>query len=547
MGEIAIKPIHNVHKKYRQMNLVNPYIFAPPAPVYNTEIGGVASTISTASALATKLGISVGAISNFTIVGSDVKCRITGSYAIPVGAFEINNSITRFYDQDGLVTSLGNRSFNNYLLTSLLKEVYLPNVTNVAQQVFVGIKNCVIYLPNVTAMGVVGYNDVFASTQGSIIYTNTYLQTSESGGVDADLVYAISQGATVRYVTNFTAPNPVITLSVGTIYNTAIQLNFTPPISTNTIEYYELYSNGVFLKNITASGQYITGLTANTAYNITLIAVDMFYNKSVVSNILNVSTTNTYLDADANAYMIASNNGQWQPEINTLFTSLKSNSLYTKLQAFYPFLGTTAAQHKFNGKNPLDTNVAFRLAFSGAGTFSNLGYTPNGTTGYANTYFAPSANQNVNNNGFTLVCGTNNSAAGGDVVEIGSFNSASQKSYLVTKNNNSNYAKVVGLNSTNITITGTNESRGIFTGTKQSPTVTDFFINGTQVGTVNSGGTLPTVYCYIGAMNLNGSPYGYSNQRIQFTAIHEGLTDAEVATFHSIIDTFENALGRKTW
>jgi hypothetical protein len=73
-------------------------------------------------------------------------------------------------------------------------------------------------------------------------------------------------------------------------------LNFTTPSSTNAIEYYELYNNGVFVKNITASGQYLTSLTPSTSYNVTLIAVDVFYNKSVVSNSLSFSTTNNSWD-----------------------------------------------------------------------------------------------------------------------------------------------------------------------------------------------------------------------------------------------------------
>jgi hypothetical protein len=89
------------------------------------------------------------------------------------------------------------------------------------------------------------------------------------------------------------APSPVTTLTSGTIYNTAVQLNFTAPSSTNAIDYYEVYVDGVYKNKITASGQYITGLTANTSYNITVIAVDIFYNKSVVSNSVSVSTNTT--------------------------------------------------------------------------------------------------------------------------------------------------------------------------------------------------------------------------------------------------------------
>jgi hypothetical protein len=265
----------------------------------------------------------------------------------------------------------------------------------------------------------------------------------------------------------------------------------------------------------------------------------------VVSNSLSVSTSNTTLDSDANAYMVASINGQWQPEIDTLFTSLKSNSLYTKLQAFYPFLGTTAAQHKWNGKNPLDTNAAFRLTFTGGATFSNNGYQLNGSS-YANTYFIPSANQNVNSNGMTITCGTNNSAFSSDVIEMGVIGSGSSYSFLAIKNN-STFRKVVGFNANQIIISSANESRGILTGTKQSATITDVFFNGVQIATANCGGTLSTINAFIGAVNLTGSPYGYSNQRIQFTAIHEGLSDAEVTALHTIIDTFETAIGRKTW
>ena len=68
----------------------------PAVAAYNTYIGGVSSSIGTASALATKLGISVGTISNFVVEGADIKCKITGSYSIQGGAF-LNNS---FYFDD---------------------------------------------------------------------------------------------------------------------------------------------------------------------------------------------------------------------------------------------------------------------------------------------------------------------------------------------------------------------------------------------------------------------------------------------------------------
>jgi len=347
MGEIIINPIHNVHKQYRQVNLVNPYIFTPPLLAANTFIGGVASTISTASALATKLGISVGAISNFTIVGSDIKCRITGSYSLGANSFDFNADDVAYYiDTDKLVTSIGLEAFyatNAFLgfdanfencatvgMRSFSRTkangYYLKNATSLGNGCFAMLNGQsvtgIYYIPSCTTLGsTTGDNLVFEYIKsGAVIYTHPSLATNNSGSPDGDLAYAITRGATVRYVTNFTAPNAITDLAAGTIYNTAIQLNFTTPSSTNTIDYYEVWDNGVRKNNITASGQYITGLTPSTSYNITLIAVDVFYNKSVVSNQIAVSTNTTsaipttglisYYKLDANSNDIfGSNNG----------------------------------------------------------------------------------------------------------------------------------------------------------------------------------------------------------------------------------------------
>jgi len=318
MGEITINPLHNVHKKYRMLNLVNPYIFAPAAATYNTYIGGVASTISTASLLATKLAISVGAISNFTVVGSDIKCKITGNYTMPDGAFENNSNITFYDDLEGLVTGVGIRAFraNDIISTTKLKRVTFKNVTNLGDQSFQYRSSCDIYIPNALTFVL----DPLAGTQGSTIYCNSYLATNNGGGIDVSIASAISSGAIVRFIANLIAPNAVTTLTVGTIYNSAIQLNFTAPSSTNTIDYYECYADGILKNRIPASGKLIVGLTASTSYNFTVIAVDIFYNKSVVSNSLSVSTNTTsavpttglvsYYKLDANSNdSYGSNNG----------------------------------------------------------------------------------------------------------------------------------------------------------------------------------------------------------------------------------------------
>ena len=69
------------------MNQIAWQIFGGTKAKANTFIGGVASTITTSGALATKLGIASNRITNFKIVGSDIECRIIGAYSIPAEAY----------------------------------------------------------------------------------------------------------------------------------------------------------------------------------------------------------------------------------------------------------------------------------------------------------------------------------------------------------------------------------------------------------------------------------------------------------------------------
>ena len=98
-------------------------------------------------------------------------------------------------------------------------------------------------------------------------------------------------------------------------------------------------------------------------------------------------------DADAQAFITAAGltNPTQQRAVNTLVLSLKANNIWTKMRAIYPFVGGTASTHKWNLKNPLDTNAAFRLVFFGGMTHSANGIQGNGTNSYANTFLNPSS------------------------------------------------------------------------------------------------------------------------------------------------------------
>ena len=76
-------------------------------------------------------------------------------------------------------------------------------------------------------------------------------------------------------------------------------------------------------------------------------------------------------DPDAQAFFTAESTAgvtlttTQKTAVNNLVVNLKAANIWTKFKAIYPIVGGTATAHKFNLKNPADTNAAFRLAFTG--------------------------------------------------------------------------------------------------------------------------------------------------------------------------------------
>jgi len=505
-----------------QYNLFARQNFAKSAsvPTFNTEIGGVSATISSASALATKLGISVGAISNFTIVGSDIKCKITGSYGIPSSAFYTTAS-TYYRDIDYLVSSIGDlgfyatQAFVGYdadfeNCTSVGTQAFSPgnsgggankillkNTTSIGNSCFGGSnKTDVIYIPSCTSLGSTSGNDnVFFNNDAPLksgikIYVHPSLATNNAGAPDGDLAWVITnRQADVRYVTNFTAPSAITTLAAGTVYNTAIQLNFTPPSSTNAIEYYECYADGVFKSRIYASGEYIAGLVASTNYNITVVAVDVFYNKSVVSNTVNQSTNTT--------------------------SALPTTGLISYYKR------DSDSNDSVNGNNGADTSLSYV-----AGKINNAG-SYNGTT--SKTSIGNPANLQLST--VSLSCWIKSSGAGSGYRSIISkryaYNVYFKDNVLVTYS----YGSPVGEKNTGLNIgNGTwkhivlVQQSGVTNGTK-------IYINGDLVLTTTVGQTAQTDSVFFGH---DTDASGYTNFILDETSIYNtALTQGEIQLIYN--------------
>ena len=245
-------------------------------------------------------------------------------------------------------------------------------------------------------------------------------------------------------------------------------------------------------------------------------------------------------DADANAFLTAT--GITDPTISggicTLVTSLKAQSLWTKMYAIYPFVGGTATTHKFNLKNPADTNAAYRLSFVGGWTHSANGALPNGTNGYANTNLNIANNLILTNHSFGIYSRTNQ--VGGNFV-YGGFDGGAY--FLQNNYGAGNFVSgAVG----NIVSYTANPSTNLLMGSRTAVNAFRGYRGTTLLATntVNIG-ALPPVVFFLGARNNNGSPVFYNSIEYAFAFLGEGLSTTEQPIFHSIVQTFQTTLSRQ--
>ena len=223
--------------------------------------------------------------------------------------------------------------------------------------------------------------------------------------------------------------------------------------------------------------------------------------------------------------------------IITLVSGLKSNNLWTKFNAIYPFVGGSASSHKFNLINSADTDAAFRLSFVGGWTHSANGAQPNGTNGYANTFLNPNAILSLTS---THVSVYSRTLAVGVAVELGSWDGTGFNQLRAAAN------AVLGSTTSILTFTTTADARGFWIASKRANNDREAYLNGVTQTTVTANDTTayPNLNIFLGARNDSGAANVFSNKQLAFASVGSGLTDAEVTTFNTLITTFQTSLSR---
>jgi hypothetical protein len=226
--------------------------------------------------------------------------------------------------------------------------------------------------------------------------------------------------------------------------------------------------------------------------------------------------------------------------INNFFIYLKDNALYNYMYALYLFIGGNIFAHKYNYKDPRDLNVAYRLSWNGSAAHNSYGIDwPSSNTINANTWFNPTSNPyNIGMTAYVgrnLITNTIMGAFGGSSMYIRCAGSRSAVGYLYGQspgttipNPSLDYYNTYGVVSLNRTA---NNYLSLYrAGTKKGS------LTYTETGNCNAN-------IYLNNITSNQSGWG-GNGRMQFAAIHQGLTDEQVVLFTNGINQLQSDLGR---
>ena len=251
------------------------------------------------------------------------------------------------------------------------------------------------------------------------------------------------------------------------------------------------------------------------------------------------------VDPDAQAFITAAGitDATQLTAINTLVVDLKADGLWSKMKAIYPFVGGSASSHKYNLKDPRDLDAAFRLVFNGGWTHSANGATPNGTNGYADTYFVGNTHL-VKGNGHLSYYSRTNSAPATSASTMG--NNEGGRGRIVLRRSGDVCFIEGGTNGATSRTYSVTDSRCYAIANVISNQNVDFFRNGVKqtasaINTTNEGWS--TQNMTIGSGWIQGLQY--DDKQCAFASIGNGLTDTEASNLYTAVQAFQTSLSRQ--
>ena len=229
--------------------------------------------------------------------------------------------------------------------------------------------------------------------------------------------------------------------------------------------------------------------------------------------------------------------------LQAFVAGVKSDGLWTKMKAIYPFVGGTASTHKFNLKNPADTDAAFRIVFNGGVTHNANGVTFDGLTGYGDTKFDITKFTSITNLSTGVYIRTTRNLALDDGIDFGVENPGVNRNFLYVG------VRYYPNSGAFITQTLTDGQPYGFINASVNGTASKIHRNGTLTISGVTANDIPPAAgqnWFVGAANNTlGGASDFSNRNYAFMILGDALSDGENTSLYNRIQTFQTALGRQ--
>ena len=253
-------------------------------------------------------------------------------------------------------------------------------------------------------------------------------------------------------------------------------------------------------------------------------------------------------DPDAQAFFTASGltGATNLNAVNQLVLDLKAASIWTKMKAIYPMVGGTAALHKWNLKDPQDTDTAFRLVFAGGWTHSATGALPGGINGYADTKLNMATNYSVNTS--VHISYYSRTSGAFTTQDMTVYNGTTFTGLAIQRGTAPNETLFAANETVNYISANDTNGAAFYISNRTALNVNNGWRNSTKVATgTSTAGARPSLNMFLANINVNGSPNPglYGKRECAFASIGDGLTDTEATNFYTAVQTFNTTLSRQ--
>jgi hypothetical protein len=228
----------------------------------------------------------------------------------------------------------------------------------------------------------------------------------------------------------------------------------------------------------------------------------------------------------------------------TLFTSLVSNGLYSKMVAMYPLLGGVANSSKLNAVN-LGT---YDITWNGGMSFTVTGATSNGTNGYGDTGFIYSGSNlsYFTNGSFGVYCNTAFDSNTRCPMGSGPYGFFGGTGRVMIYGANNGFNMDYGVSNDYGRVSVTSTPKGLYLCSSTGTSLNRVLVNGSTAYSTTP--VTKPVNGVSGSMLLFKRDDGfYYNGTESFAFISSVLTPSEQTTLSTIINTYQTSLGRNEY